>query len=131
MVSTGRRHARLDCTVALRTSCTSRCSGGSSMTWARLDDSFYRNRKVRGLSDKEFRFYVNALSYCADQLTDGELDHEAIGEVGRVSGISRPLRIVQELLAKGMVSGRATGRKPCVSIPDYGDYNPTKAEVIA
>jgi hypothetical protein len=42
-------------------------------TYIRLHDGFDENPKIAGLSDKEFRTYIEALCYSARNLTDGRI----------------------------------------------------------
>ena len=42
-------------------------------TYIKLHDGFDEHPKVAGLSDKEFRTYIEALCYCARNLTDGRI----------------------------------------------------------
>jgi hypothetical protein len=42
-------------------------------TYVKLHDGFDEHPKVAGLSDKEFRTYIEALCYCARNLTDGRI----------------------------------------------------------
>lgn len=97
------------------------------MAWARLDDSFHVNPKIVGLSLEAVGLYTLALTYCAQQLTDGLVP----GAWAKTQGGSRAKRIIGELL------------KPCgpsqqplwipeghdYLIPDYLDFNPSREQV--
>ncbi len=41
--------------------------------YAKLKGDAWRNPKLAGLSDAAFRLWINCVSYCADNLTDGEV----------------------------------------------------------
>jgi len=46
--------------------------------WANLDDQFPKHPKVLPLSDAAFRLHVAGICYCAQYLTDGVIDTDAI-----------------------------------------------------
>ena len=94
------------------------------MPWAGLDDRLYRNRKIRGLSDKAFRLYICSISYAADHLTDGYLDKLAVADLQAVSGALR--KQVSELLENELWDLAAQG----YLIHDYLHYNPSREQVL-
>ncbi|MGH3376013.1 MAG: hypothetical protein ACRDP6_14840 [Actinoallomurus sp.] len=54
------------------------------MPWARFDDQFPINRKVNGLTDTEFRLHVEAVIWCARELTDGRVGRDELDLVSRI-----------------------------------------------
>ncbi len=92
------------------------------MPWARLDDRFHVNPKVVGLSIEAVGLYVLALSYCADQLTDGRVP----GGWAKTLGGSRAKRIIGELVDHDLwqaVEGDWL-------VHDYLDFNPPREQVL-
>jgi hypothetical protein len=61
------------------------------MAWIKLDHNVTRHPKILGLSDHAFRWWINALCYASEFLTDGVLPSVFISTV--------PRRTWQELLA--------------------------------
>lgn len=64
------------------------------MTWIKLDDKCPRHPKVAGLTDRAFRWWVVALCYASEFLTDGELPPSFVRTV--------PTKSREELLAAGL-----------------------------
>lgn len=92
------------------------------MTWARLDDGFWRNEKVIACSDAALGLHVRAISYCANQLTDGVLTKAALTML-RAS----PKRVT-ELVDAGLWDITDDAGQ---AIHDYLVYNPSRLEVEA
>lgn len=69
------------------------------MPWARLDDRFPSNRKIRKLSDKAFRLYVSAICWSAENLTDGFVPEEDLRLVADIRG---PKTAAAELVKAGL-----------------------------
>lgn len=95
------------------------------MSWARFDDRFPSNRKVRLLSDAAFRLYVSSICWSAENLTDGVVKTK---ELRLVADVKNAPKRVQELVESGLwepVTG--TGWR----IHDYHEYNPTAEQVRA
>ena len=65
------------------------------MAWVRLDDKFWRNDKMRRLSDAARGVFCDSLSYCADTPEPtGFLTHHEARQRG-------PLRLIRELEGNG------------------------------
>lgn len=95
------------------------------MPWARFDDRFPSNRKVRLLSDAAFRLYVSAICWSAENLTDGVVKKT---ELRLVSDVKAASRRAQELVEAGLFEAlEGDGWK----IHDYHEYNPTAEQVRA
>lgn len=69
-------------------------------TWFRVDDDFFRNPKVVGLSKDAKLLYLAALALCHEQGTDGFLS-PAMGRVAAAQVDVRPT-LVNELVAAGL-----------------------------
>lgn len=95
------------------------------MPWARFDDRFPSNRKIRLLSDGAFRLYVSAICWSAENLTDGVITK---AELRLVADVKSPRTRAQELVEAGLWE-----ELPGVGwrIHDYHDYNPTAEQVRA
>jgi len=76
------------------------------MPWVRFDDQFPIHRKVKGLSDAEYRLHTEAIFWCARNRTDG---YVAGDELRDVSGISKPERHLPELVRRGLWEERDGG----------------------
>lgn len=56
------------------------------MPWARLDDRFPSNRKIRLISDRAFRLYVSAICWSSENLTDGFVAETELRLVADIRG---------------------------------------------
>jgi hypothetical protein len=94
----------------------------------RIEDSFHVNPKIVGLSLEAVGLYALALSYCAQQLTDGHVP----GGWAKTHGGSRAKRVISELLEPRPPSMRALwvaeGRD--YVIPDYLEFQPAREQVL-
>lgn len=113
------------------------------MPWVRLDDHFPHHRKVRGLSDPAFRLHIEALCWCASNLTDGFVPASDLLDV---ASARRPLKFVPELVVRRSwhLADELCDSKKCPAHPtrrpdevgdgwlihDYFEYQPTKAKVL-
>lgn len=64
----------------------------------RFDDQFPIHRKVHGLTDAAFRLHVEAIFWCARNLTDGFIAQDDLASVSRYR---RPEGYVAELVGRG------------------------------
>ena len=94
------------------------------MPWARFEDRFPSNRKIRKLDDAEFRLYVSAICWSAENLTDGVVE---VDDLPLVSDVRQPSDSVQTLVRLGLWEERPGGW----FIHDYFEYNPTAEQVRA
>lgn len=95
------------------------------MPWARFDDRFPSNRKIRLLSDGAFRLYVSSICWSAENLTDGVVKKT---ELRLVSDVKAASRRAQELVEAGLFEALQEGGW---KIHDYHEYNPTSEQVRA
>lgn len=89
------------------------------MPWVKLDDGFADNLKVGGLSDRAFRAHVEALCYCARNLTDGLISTPYVKRM-------RWTRQATELQSAKLWDVDPEGYR----IHDYLLYNPSRAQVM-
>lgn len=92
------------------------------MPWVRFDDQFPIHRKVKALSDSAFRLHVEAIFWCARNLTDGFVPAE---DVSDVTTVRRPHKFIDLLVTRGSWLRVDGGWQ----IHDYLDYQPAKAKV--
>lgn len=108
------------------------------MPWVRFDDQYPIHRKVKPLSDSEYRFHNEAIFWCARNLTDGFVPAE---DVSDVSSGRRPYKVIPSLVARGLLHepGHTCASPQCPPPPggdgwllhDYWGYQPSKAKVLA
>jgi hypothetical protein len=108
------------------------------MPWVRFDDQYPIHRKVKPLSDSEMRFHIEAIFWCARNLTDGFVPAE---DVSDVSAVRRPHKVIPCLVARGLLheAGHVCQSPKCQPSPggdgwmihDYLDYQPSKLKVQA
>lgn len=90
------------------------------MSWAKLDDKFWSNPKVEMVGNEAAGAYARMLSYCGDQLTDGKLTDGAARYIAKA-------KVIDRLAEFGFIVQNGSGWV----IPDYLDYNRSKAQVLA
>lgn len=88
--------------------------------WTRLDDKFWSDPKVEKIGNEAAGAYARMLSYCGDHLTEGRLTD------GAARFITRP-KVIETLAEFGFIQPHGDDW----IIPNYLDFNPTKAEVEA
>jgi hypothetical protein len=96
------------------------------MSWAKLDDRFHENRKVRGLWRRQpaaLGLHVMALTYCAGHETDGFVDNEFVED--KVAQSTTRRKLTAALCEAGMWVVEDSGWR----IHDYLDFHPSKAEL--
>ena len=107
------------------------------MPWVRLDDQFPIHRKVGALPDNAFRLHVEAICWCARNLTDGVVSREDLPQVTR---IGKPQRLVTHLVDRGLwhEHGHQCTSEHCPPsngdgwvIHDYWEYQPSREKAIA
>lgn len=94
------------------------------MSWAKLDDRFHENRKVRGLWRKQpaaLGLHVLALTYCAGHETDGEVDLEFVED--KVPTAATRRKLTGALVDAGMWVPDGDHWR----VHDYLDYHPSRA----
>jgi general stress protein YciG len=108
------------------------------MPWVRFEDTYPRHRKIRRLTDAEYRLHNEAIiwSAAAENLTDGQIPHD---ELDDVTYVKNPLKHVPVLIARGLwhAAGHGCDRCPQPVDPDgwvlhdYLHYQPSRADVMA
>ncbi len=93
------------------------------MAWANLDDQFPKHPKVLPVSDGAFRLHVAGICYCAQYLTDGLIDTDAVPLL--MPRFKR--RFLEELLSRGLWVQHGD----VYEIHDYLEWNRSRAEVEA
>lgn len=98
------------------------------MTWAKLDDRFHENRKVRGLWRKQpaaLGLHVLALTYCSGHETDGKVDVEFVED--KVASAVTRRKLTAALVDAGMWIPDGADWW----IHDYLDYHPSRKTLEA
>lgn len=90
------------------------------MSWFKLDDRFFDNPKIAGISDAAKIAYLKAGTYCARELTDGLLPFFKGKEY---AGSTRVMKELVPSLWEPFEAG--------FQVHDYLKYNPTRAQVLA
>jgi hypothetical protein len=98
------------------------------MTWARLDDRFHDNRKIKRAwrrAPAAVGLHVMAITYSAGHLTDGFVDPDFVED--RIPVKKQRDRVLSVLLDAGLWKAVDNGWE----LNDFSDYNPSKAEILA
>lgn len=90
------------------------------MGWVKLDDGFFRNQKVVGISKDAKFLYVNALCYCGANLTDGRIPKGAIRIIAAEIEARNPERLARELVGAGLWISQNDGS---FLVHDYLSFN--------
>ena len=99
--------------------------------WTKLDDGFYANLKVLGLSDRAFRLYVTGLNWSVSQLTDGHIPEVALPLVLPTATPATRSKAIAELVAAGLWDPCSSHSAPCWLVHDFAEYQPTRDSVEA
>lgn len=94
------------------------------MPWARFDDRYPSNRKVRPLSDAAFRLDVSAVCWSNENLTDGVIRSD---ELTLCADIRNHPKAAEELVLRGRWIKVEGGWE----IHDFLVYNPSRDQVLA
>ena len=95
------------------------------MPWVKLDDKFRTHPKVIAAGLDAAWFYLCALGYCAEQLTDGHI-HAAMVPI-LAPHVPNPQAAAETCCTVGLLTPTDTG----YLVPDYLEYNPPRAKVLA
>ena len=99
------------------------------MSWAKFDDRFSSNAKVLKTwhtCPQAIGLYVMAITHCAQHETDGRVDNYFI--LGLVPASRERQKIIDALIESGLWVAIDTD---AYLIPDYLDFNPSRAELDA
>ena len=94
------------------------------MTWLKKDDRYPEHRKIRRLTDGEYRLHDTAMHYCAKDESDGLIRTDDIGEMQHGKRLARH---IPALVAAGLWEPVAGGWM----IHDFLDYNPSHEQLEA
>lgn len=89
------------------------------MSWVKLDDRFFDNPKIAALSDQAKLAYLEGLTYCARELTDGFIP------ANKAKAYAGKAKVLTELTPH--LWEPATGG---YRAHDYLEYNPTREQVL-
>lgn len=98
------------------------------MTWVRIDDRYWTNRKVRKawrLEGRTVGLHVMALAYCSMNETDGVIDEEFVNAL--MPNPRDRKQVLDVLLDVGL--WHASPEDGFWVINDYLEFNPSKAEL--
>ena len=97
------------------------------MAWLKLDDQIFYNRKVARCDPETKLLYIVGLTYCANQLTDGEIPTDVLPLLAGMAGIDKQnaKQSAGKLLDVCLWVATPEGWQ----IPDYLEYNPSKEQV--
>jgi DnaD/phage-associated family protein len=95
------------------------------MAWARIDDKFLDNPKVRKAGKEATYLYLSGLVYSSNQITEGYISDEVLGLVAFKGFIRNELTHADKLVECGLWDRIDGG----YLIHDYLEYNPTKEQI--
>jgi hypothetical protein len=97
------------------------------MPWAKLDDGFYDDPKVRRAGLAASGLFCRALAYSARHLTDGYVDQQWIDEQTATLRPGERRQLVESLIGVGLWERRNGG----YVARNYLKFNPSRADVEA
>ena len=97
------------------------------MPWARLDDSYFTNRKTAGLSMAAKLMDLAGIAYSARELRDGVLSKRDVRVVAAQVEVDDLAAVLSELVNAVRWSALEEG---AYEIHDYLDYNPSREQVL-
>jgi len=92
------------------------------MTWTKLDDQFWSNRKVRA-AGRSIAVYTRCLTWCSSELTDGRIPADDLEFI--CSGIDDADVDAEHLVAVGLFVADGDD----YVIPNYLEFNQSRSEV--
>lgn len=95
------------------------------MSWAKLDDQFFVNRKARAVGLEGRSLFLASVCYCAMQQNDGRFPAEDLEVVAAMAGV--PQEIADRLVAVGLWHAAEGGYE----VHEYLEYNPSREQVVA
>ncbi len=95
------------------------------MPWAKLDDRFWKNSKIRAIGNDALAVYVTAIAYCADVSSDGFVDETMALALCTMRRVADPEAVIGELVVGGLWESCDHGHR----VHDYLKYNPSSEEV--
>jgi hypothetical protein len=95
------------------------------MTWARIDDQFFYNKKVAQVDGSAKLLYLAGLVYAANQLTDGLIPERALRFIASTADVANCQDFAKQLLDVGLWDATDEG----YMIHDYLDWNPSREQV--
>jgi hypothetical protein len=98
------------------------------MPWARFEDDYLGNRKLTTLSTAAIALDMAAILFSSRELRDGFLSSSDVVLVTKLIHISRPKRVVLELIYANRWAACDGGG---YAIHDYLDYQPSREQVLA
>jgi hypothetical protein len=93
------------------------------MPWVKLDDAFWRNKKVRKAGHEAIGFHARALSFAGDEGYDPHISREWVDEAGGRHG----RKLAEKLVAADLWEVNGDGW----IIHDFHEYNPTPEQYAA
>lgn len=92
------------------------------MGWVRIDDQFFRHRKVTGLAPGAKLLFIAGLAYCAGHLTDGFISSGALRIIAAEAGVKTTFH--RQLIEVGLWHKREDG----YDVHDFLIYHPSAAQ---
>ena len=92
------------------------------MPWGKVDDKLHDHAKAHAAGKSAMGVWVMALSWSADNLTDGFIPQRVLGRWGTTSD-------ARKLVGSGLWDTAEKAGEKGWQFHDWADYQPTKADV--
>jgi hypothetical protein len=95
------------------------------VSWVKLDDAFFSNRKVRAVSVQASHLAIAGLCFCAQNENDGHLLDDDVKLIANMAKVGPVAKLVEELVGVGIWEREKGG----FAVHDFLEYNPSHAEL--
>jgi hypothetical protein len=97
------------------------------VSWVKLDDGFFLNRKVQSVSPMATLLDISAFCFCAQAENDGHFNAAAAQTIASLARVKPVGKLVAELLSAGLWIEEPGG----YAIHDFLEYNPSHEQLEA
>ena len=95
------------------------------MSWVKLDDAFFSNRKVRAVSVQASHLAIAGLCFCAQNENDGHLLDDDVRLIANMAKVGPVSKLLEELVKVGIWERENGG----FAVHDFLEYNPSHNEL--
>ena len=101
------------------------------MNWVKIDNNFFSNPKVVGLSKDAKLVYLAGICYAGSSLSDGFIPQPVVTILSAQCQVRRIQPVTKELVEMGLWLTTCCHKQDGFQIHEYLDYNTSSAEVQA
>jgi hypothetical protein len=95
--------------------------------WAKFDDSYFENRKIRRVPGQARLLHMAAIIQCSQVESDGLFLKTDLPLIAAKAGVDEAVAMAEKLVSENLLHDRGDSYE----VHDYLDYNPSHAELEA